>query len=113
MKKYLFVPVFSALLLMGLLPCQIYRVTGVPCPTCGMTRAYKALLCGDIRNAFLMHPLFWLPPVFLVPRFRTRRWIFVAACVFLAVYIIRMICMFPDVPPMNYNYNSLIGEFLR
>lgn len=37
--------------------CPLHALTGIPCPTCGMTRAVAALLHGKIRLAFLLNPL--------------------------------------------------------
>ncbi len=39
---------------------------GIPCPGCGMTRAYIALLHLDIRRAFYFHAMFWSVPVLLL-----------------------------------------------
>jgi len=36
--------------------CLFRRVTGTPCPTCGLTRATALLLRGDWRAATAMHP---------------------------------------------------------
>jgi len=42
----------------ALLPkCLFYRVTGVPCATCGSTRSVQLLLLGDVTGAFFMQPL--------------------------------------------------------
>lgn len=43
--------------------CPVYRLTGVPCPGCGMSRAFIAAAKLDFRAAFAYHPLF---PVFAV-----------------------------------------------
>jgi hypothetical protein len=37
--------------------CMLRRTTGLPCPTCGMTRAFSALAKGDWRAAVSYHPL--------------------------------------------------------
>lgn len=36
--------------------CLFSKVTGLPCPGCGMTRAIAALLHGEWRQALLYHP---------------------------------------------------------
>ena len=46
--------------------CPIKYVTGISCGGCGMTRAYLSLLHLDFAGAFHYHPLFFLPPVFLL-----------------------------------------------
>lgn len=37
-------------------PCLFRWLTGVPCPACGSTRALRALLQGDVAQAFLINP---------------------------------------------------------
>ncbi len=43
--------------------CPIRYLTGVPCPGCGMTRAWLSALHGDLAAAFAYHPLFWAVPL--------------------------------------------------
>ncbi len=38
-------------------PCVFRALTGVPCPTCGTTRAAIAFLSGDLAAAFAANPL--------------------------------------------------------
>lgn len=37
--------------------CPFAHLTGLPCPTCGGTRAVRALLAGNFRAAFRWNPL--------------------------------------------------------
>ncbi len=37
--------------------CGLRRLTGVPCPGCGMTRGMVALVRGEGRRAVVFHPL--------------------------------------------------------
>ena len=55
------------LILLSQLPfCPMAGVLGIPCPGCGLTRATLALLRGDVRGAFRLHPLvFVLTPLFV------------------------------------------------
>lgn len=41
----------------GLTICPVKRWLGVPCPTCGATRAFALLLHEEIRDAFELQPL--------------------------------------------------------
>ena len=78
--------------------CPIRFFTGVSCAGCGMSRAWLALLRGDISAAWGYHPLFWLPVpaagLFLLRRHIPRRMlmgaVWVGAALFLAVYALRM-----------------------
>ena len=56
-------------MLLGLLggKCPIYAAIGMPCPCCGMARAYMHVLHGEWSTAFASHPLWWLiPPLWLL-----------------------------------------------
>lgn len=46
------------------LPCPIRCLTGVICPSCGMSRAWVAALRLDLGGAFRYHPMFWSVPLF-------------------------------------------------
>jgi hypothetical protein len=37
--------------------CPLHALSGIPCPTCGMTRATTALLHGDLAGALIWNPL--------------------------------------------------------
>lgn len=37
--------------------CPLHALSGIPCPTCGTTRAASALLHGDISRALAWNPL--------------------------------------------------------
>jgi hypothetical protein len=38
-------------------PCFMREAMGIPCPGCGGTRAFRALVSGDLREAFHFNPL--------------------------------------------------------
>ncbi len=42
------------------IPCLFRTVTGIPCPTCGMSRAFLSLLNLNLKQSFEFHP-------FLIP----------------------------------------------
>lgn len=124
-KGYL---VFGVLLVVGLIlhyqltntTCLIRGSIGIPCPTCGLTRAYKALFRGDIEGAFWFHPLFWMIP--LVATYLGYSWYFqrkmnryillMILLVFIGVYVWRMICDFPRVEPMIFHKESYLFRLI-
>lgn len=100
--------------------CPIKYLTGFSCPGCGMTRAL-IMMFYDIRGAFYMHPLFpaaaAVMPALFIGRYReflkkhsdhlAQIFIFLLT----AVYIWRMLIVFPDVP-MEYRENNLLRILL-
>ena len=42
---------------LGIDLCSLHRVSGAPCPGCGMTRAGANLVRGEFLRAFQFHPL--------------------------------------------------------
>jgi hypothetical protein len=36
---------------LGLPPCTFYGMTGIPCPSCGMTTSFSLLVRGDVANS--------------------------------------------------------------
>ena len=49
--------VFAVMFAFGIYRCPLNFLFGIPCPLCGMTRAFMALAKGDIAGAFYYHPL--------------------------------------------------------
>ncbi len=102
--------------------CIIQNILGFPCPTCGMTRAYKSLFSLDFKDAFYYHPLFWIIPfaatILLLREHRhfkklDNRFLWLSlAIIFIAVYIIRMIILFPEKEPLDYQWESILGYIL-
>ena len=43
--------------------CPVFRLTGVPCPGCGLTRACMLLLRGEVQASLTFHAF---APIFLV-----------------------------------------------
>lgn len=120
MKKTCII-VIVLLLIIGLsgMPCIINYTFGIPCPGCGMTRAYIALLKLDIEQAFTMHPLFWtLPLIFTIycidrKKALCLKAIIVIAVLFILVYIYRMAIFFPHTEPMLFNKESILYRILN
>lgn len=84
--------------------CPIYYLLGIPCPTCGMTRAYISFFHGNFSKAMQYHPLFLLAPVLLfvgihekahffsrIPPKYIRFVLCAGGTLFVLVYIIRLL----------------------
>ena len=107
--------------------CPFFLLFGIPCPGCGMTRAYLALFHGDIVQAFSMHPLFWVLPLALIfgayskvvynkssKKSRVLEAIMIILCiVFVVAYIVRMISFYPYKYPLVYNENCLFQKIIE
>lgn len=57
--------IYGSLQILGI-TCPIKALTGVSCPSCGMTRAWFNLLRLDFNRAFYYHPLFSFPLFFAI-----------------------------------------------
>lgn len=42
---------------LGLPPCTFYRVTGMPCPSCGMTTSFCQLVHGNLAKSLEANPV--------------------------------------------------------
>ena len=97
--------------------CLIRGLTGIPCPSCGMSRAIIAVINGDIINAFKFHALFLLPFILLVLIVFKRRFfkqiLISSVILIIIVYILRMIMFFPDIEPMKYNEKSILNQIIE
>jgi hypothetical protein len=103
--------------------CLFKLLTGLPCPGCGMTRAYLHLFQGDIVGAFYFHPLFWLVPFLVallifwkkpfVQRLNQKRsfWLVLIIGV-LGVYGYRMWQFFPQQAPMDFDPHAVIPQLV-
>ena len=78
--------------------CPILFLTGISCAGCGMSRAWIALLHFNIHEAFMYHPLFFLPPVVVIFMLLKSKinikfykiFMFTMAGAFVIVYLYRM-----------------------
>ena len=48
----------AAIVLIAVFGCPFETLLGIPCPGCGMSRAFICLFHLDLRGAFIYHPLF-------------------------------------------------------
>ena len=67
--KMCFLGLFGVLLFVWYyfrLPCVLRSLTGIPCPTCGLTRAWLYALHLDFSGAFSQYPMFWAVPLLVL-----------------------------------------------
>ena len=106
-------------LFFGISPCIIYHVVGLPCPACGLTRAFISLAQLEFMEAFAYNPLFFIVPfVPLLGHERiTEKWrnkiALVLLSVLIIVWVVRMVVLFPHTVPMTFNEDSLAGRLAR
>lgn len=55
-------------------PCLFYRLTGLPCPLCGMTTSLSLLARGRFLASLLAHPLGWLVFLYLLASAAALAW---------------------------------------
>ena len=109
----------------GISPCIIYHVIGLPCPACGLTRAFISLVRLEFGQAFIWHPFFFVVPFVpllalehmpkgrsISPKLRNAI-AFAVLGLFIVLWIVRMLLLFPHTPPMDYNNNSLLEWLIR
>lgn len=94
------VSAYMLVMMLSGIHCPIRAIMGIPCPTCGFTRAALALLRGDIVRSLRIHPMllpvlvscllfFHARPLKLSQRFATALLIAVAAATF-GLYLFRL-----------------------
>lgn len=85
--------------------CIFRWITGIPCPGCGISRAYISAAGLNIRQALIYHPMFWSVPAGLYFLFRYEKtgknkyqiWLCGLAAVWILVYLIRLLNHHPVV----------------
>ncbi|WP_442945399.1 DUF2752 domain-containing protein [Oceanirhabdus sp. W0125-5] len=98
--------------------CFFRGFSGIPCPSCGITRAYKLLLKGDFIGAFYIHPLFFIPIIILILFLIKKmdivyKYKYFLLILFLSVYIYRLITLFPNEAPMIFNQKGILPRIIN
>lgn len=107
--------------------CALRMIAGIPCPGCGLTRAFLLLLQGKVKEATVIHP-FWLPVLavfaaFLICRYfivndkKRKKAIYIigilAIVIFVGMFVFyfyRMAMYYPKKEPMVYDKYNLINK---
>lgn len=100
--------------------CPIKYITGISCAGCGMSRAWIALLHFNIHDAFMYHPLFFLPPVAVIIMLLKSKinikiykiFIFTIAGAFVIVYLYRMFMETGDIVVFEPQ-NNIVFRIIR
>ncbi|MDR0485787.1 MAG: DUF2752 domain-containing protein, partial [Elusimicrobiota bacterium] len=84
----------SLFLIYALDGCIIRALFSIPCPACGLSRAWLNFFSGKIDAAFYYHPLFFLAPILIISAlFKNKKFVFIIAALFAFIYFIRL-CFF-------------------
>ena len=100
--------------------CPVVLFSGFPCPGCGMTRAFFSFFTLHPVRAFLYNPVYPLWLITLISAAFRRyvqgkslvalRWLLIlTALATIALYIWRMIYVFPDHEPMTFVHDNLMS----
>lgn len=78
------------------IPCIFYKITGVQCPGCGMSRAILALMHGKWKQAFYYNRLSitLLPVLLLYLLYRSKKYIYDGRVNFHLWEIVFLLCSF-------------------
>lgn len=93
--------------------CFFHNFFGIPCLSCGMTRAYLFLFQGNWKMAFHYHPLFWTIPIVIWSLLYSKKIFYFLGSLFLLVWIYRMIFYFPLEEPMVWNPNAFYVQIFQ
>lgn len=103
-------------------PCIFRATIGMPCPACGMTRAWLSLILKrDLGLAFYYHPLFLTVPFIFLLVFieqilekNVNKFIYIFLIfLYIAVYVYRMQKMFPYTVPMDFNKDNIFMRIIK
>ncbi len=102
--------------------CIISNTTGIPCPSCGLTRSVMLVLQFKFKEALTYHPLVYLLPIW-IPLLGygilkengkvVTYTIYSIGIIAIGLWVVRMFLYFPDVEPMTYRWESLFGNIIN
>ena len=124
-KYILFLALGFGIILAFNIKCLIKTSIGIPCPGCGMTRAWIEAISLNFHEAFKFHPLFLLAPVIIILIIirskesidKYTKYIEISIVIiivlFLGVYAFRMYMYFPNDVPMDINRESILFRIIK
>ncbi|WP_425447570.1 DUF2752 domain-containing protein [Dethiothermospora halolimnae] len=104
--------------------CYFRNVFGIPCPGCGLSRAFTSFFNGDFIGAIHYHPLFIIPIiVFIVVIFKNNKYINqlyksnkfwnIVCIILIGTWIIRMIILFPNKEPLRFYQDGFFPRIIN
>ena len=102
--------------------CPMVIISGLPCPGCGLTRAFVYLASGRIQQSIYINPM-GIPIAGILIYFfwnryilgREAKWmtclISIAVVMLLILYFWRMYVIFPDRVPYIYTEGNVLSQF--
>jgi hypothetical protein len=125
-RRNVVIAAFVMILIIGYLfiNCPVRFIFGIPCPGCGLTRAWSLVLQGNITDAFFCLLLFLLilPLIGLIIidnfylHYKIAAFsiiIYGLAALFFGVYIVRFIILFPHIAPMDYYDDAILLKLIN
>ena len=99
LKFVLLLSICALFLKLSNLPCPLRYLIGIPCPTCGMTRALLTLLSADIHSYFYYNacalPVFFSAIVLIFSKYLHKYFFYLATFILslnTMYYIYRFSC---------------------
>jgi hypothetical protein len=101
--------------LLGIYKCPLKYITGIPCPTCGITRSITSLLSKNIKESFHYHALWPLIIIsyilYILNEFNylklkkktINKLIYIVSIIFIIYYLIRI---FTGCPIVKINFTK-------
>lgn len=96
--------------------CAIVRTIGIECMSCGMTRAWFALLSGNLDKAFYFHPLFIFPAIAIIlfslnhyilksEKKSIKYTLYVMLVIYVIFYVVRMFYDIPGIYELDNHFD--------
>lgn len=103
--------------------CPSQVIFGLPCPACGMSRAFMALLAFDIRKSFYYHPMvFFVVPLLAVYFYykikkpeKVKKLFYPALIIILLSFVLFAVRLLnaPGQEPLEFNRHNILNIFNR
>ena len=104
--------------------CIIKNVTGIPCPSCGLTRSGIELFKLNFKDVFFYNPMIFLVIIILLvivfrntklikPVYHNNMFFITCIIIVLGYYFYRMALYFPNHLPMDFDSDAIIPRIVK